>query len=98
MLYAPSADNSLWEYAVRRGWGDEEIRVISEPVLLVSAVRSGKVERASGWERGFPYAWWDSSLTIRTYCFKQLDELLSFQTAQDSAVKRRRKGMKITPS
>ena len=44
MLYAPSADNSLWEYAVRRGWGDEEIRVISEPVLLVSAVRSGKVE------------------------------------------------------
>ena len=44
MLYAPAADNSLWEYAVRRGWGDEEIRVISEPGLLVRADRAGKVE------------------------------------------------------
>jgi hypothetical protein len=31
------------------------------------------------------------------YCFKQSDELFAFQTAHESAAKRRCRGRKITP-
>ena len=43
MLYAPTADNSLWEYCVRRGWQDEDVRVFGDAGIL-RAVRAGKVE------------------------------------------------------
>lgn len=46
VIYARGLEsNRLWDYAVRRGWSEGEgIRAISEPALLLSAVRSGRVE------------------------------------------------------
>jgi hypothetical protein len=46
VIYARGLEsNRLWDYAVRRGWSDGEgIRAISEPALLLSAIRSGRVE------------------------------------------------------
>ena len=44
MLYAPRADNSLWEYCVRRGWQDEDVRVFGDAGGILRAVRAGKVE------------------------------------------------------
>ena len=44
MLYAPSADNSLWEYCVRRGWQDEDVRAISDAGALIRIVRACKIE------------------------------------------------------
>ena len=43
VIYARGpADNSLWEYAVRRGW--EDVQVASDADELIRAVRAGKVE------------------------------------------------------
>ena len=44
VLYAPRADNSLWEYCVRRGWQDEDVRVFGDAGGILRAVRAGKVE------------------------------------------------------
>ena len=46
VIYARGLDsNRLCDYAEQRGWSEGEgIRAISEPALLLSAVRSGRVE------------------------------------------------------
>jgi DNA invertase Pin-like site-specific DNA recombinase len=42
VIYARGpADNSLWEYAVRRGW--EDVQVVTDADVLMRAVRLGKV-------------------------------------------------------
>ena len=37
------ADNSLWDYAMRRGW-EENVRVVTDPDGLPPLVRAAKVE------------------------------------------------------
>jgi hypothetical protein len=44
VLYAPPADNSLWEYCVRRGWHDEDVQVFGDAGGILRAVAAGKVE------------------------------------------------------
>jgi DNA invertase Pin-like site-specific DNA recombinase len=43
VIFRP-ADNSLWGYCVRRGWQDEEIRVVTDLDALLRGVRGDRVE------------------------------------------------------
>jgi putative DNA-invertase from lambdoid prophage Rac len=43
VIFRP-ADNSLWDYCVRRGWQDEEIRVVTDLDALLRGVRDDRVE------------------------------------------------------